>query len=158
MVGFEYLYLYLSKDSHTRFLSASTSRHQQVSGFGVCGWIGSDHRMGWSSDGFCFSLCSIFVFAFPLDRNNPIQERWKVLIDSRTDLISYMLAGLWRLFWCFVLFFSSPISSDFGSFTHTLCEEAGRCPSQFLKMKLDPFCGKMNMSKFFLFQNQKSWQ
>ena len=56
----------LSENSHTRPLAASLWL-QQYCGFGSIGMANS--YVGWPLDGLAFSLFSIFVSVFPLDRN-----------------------------------------------------------------------------------------
>jgi hypothetical protein len=53
-----------------------------VSGFGP--WHGMDPKVGRSLDGLSFSLCSIFVPAFSLDRNNSGSKnlRWVSVAPS----------------------------------------------------------------------------
>jgi hypothetical protein len=73
----------LSEDSHTRLLSASMPWRQQLC-TGLVSADGMDPKVARSLDGLPFSLCSIFLPAFPLVRNNSVSLVVSELLRSRS--------------------------------------------------------------------------
>ena len=66
----------LSGDNYARLHSVNTRVSTLVLGIGACPWMGL--KLGLSLDGLCFSLCSIFVPVFLLDRTNFVSKVWWV--------------------------------------------------------------------------------
>jgi hypothetical protein len=81
-----------------------------VSEFGVCRWNGS--YGGQSLDVFSFSLCSIFVPAFPLDRDNSGLKFLRWVSGPIPPLGDTSIYWMWSLFRLFLIFFNDTNEED----------------------------------------------
>ena len=69
---------------------------------------GIDHTVGWCLDGLSFSLCSIFVPAFPLDRDNSRLKIFRWVSGPNIPLGPHISTGggLFRFYFPTVGYFS----------------------------------------------------